>query len=287
MGRLGRGALRWRVLHPLYESRCSNAASGRLCQAIALAPDLGYPYCLLGTYEFTRNNLVGALDLAFEVYHRQPDDPEVAMRLAQFLLYCGLTRDAERYVLAAVDQDPVDGRKYVLLSALRFSQGDLLAAQAAGQTAVDLGWPSVFLAMVTAALGHNELAVEQYQLTRRQVDNILLPPVGSGPNSKTAMDAYWTAAKGVCSGEESDRLEYHRLLKQLYTTLPYNADSAICYPAIFTGNAELVFKSLGQRFTAANILGLMTLWADIDPIRQIWQHPQFPAFARESGLVSA
>lgn len=155
---------------------------------------------MLGTYEFTRNNLVGALDLAFEAYHRQSDDPEVAMRLAQFLLYCGLTRDAERYLLAAVDQDPVDGRKYVLLSALRFSQGDLLAAQAAGQTAVDLGWPSVFLAMATAALGHNELAVEQYQLTRRQVDNILLPPVGSGPNSKTAMDAYWTSAKGVCSG---------------------------------------------------------------------------------------
>lgn len=257
-------------------------------RAIALAPNLGYAYCLLGTYEFTRNNVVGALDLASEAYRRQPDNPEVAMRLASFLLFCGLTRDAERYVLAAVDQDPVDPRKYTLLSALRFSQGNFMAAQAAGQTAVDLGWPSVFLALATAALGQNNLAVEQYQLTKKLVNTIILPPVGSGPISDDAMDAYWTiAAKGVCSGEESDRVVYGLLLEQLYTTLPDNADNAICLPAIFTGNAELVFKSIGQRFTAANILGLMTLWADIDPIRRIWQHPQFPAFARRSGLVGA
>ena len=257
-------------------------------RAITLAPDLGNAYFLLGIHEFTRNNVVGALDLATEAYRRQPDNPEVAMRLAQFLLYCGRTRDAAPHTLAAVDQDPVDGRKYILLSALRFAQGDFLAAQAAGQTAVDLGWPSPWLALATAALGQNALAVEQYQLTKKLVNTILLPPVGSGPITDAQMDAYWlTAAKGICSGEESDRFVYTQLLEYLYVTLPDNADNAICLPAIFSGNAELVFKSLGQRVTVANVLGLMTLWNDIDPIRQIWQHPKFPDFARRTGLVSA
>jgi len=257
-------------------------------KAIALAPDLGYAYFLLGTYEFTRNNVVGALDLATEAYRRQPDNPDVAMRLAQFLLYCGRTRDAAPHILAAVDQDPVDGRKYVMLSALRFAEGDFLAAQAAGQTAVDLGWPSTWLALATAALGQNALAVEQFQLTKKLLNTMLLSSAGSGSGSEAESDAHWlTAAKGSCSGEESDRRAYHQLLEHFYATFPDNADNAICFPAIFSGHAELVFKSLGQRFTAANIIGLMTLWTDIDPIRQIWQHPKFPDFARRTGLIGA
>jgi hypothetical protein len=29
------------------------------------------------------------------------------------------------------------------------------------------------------------------------------------------------------------------------------------------------------------------LWADIDPIRQIWQHPEFIPFAQRIGMAAA
>jgi hypothetical protein len=32
---------------------------------------------------------------------------------------------------------------------------------------------------------------------------------------------------------------------------------------------------------------LMSIWADIDPIRQIWQHPEFIPFAQRIGMAAA
>jgi|GEM_PF-1393648 hypothetical protein len=31
----------------------------------------------------------------------------------------------------------------------------------------------------------------------------------------------------------------------------------------------------------------MMIWADVDPIHQVWQHPDFLAFADRTGLVAA
>jgi TolB-like protein len=268
-----------------------NAAALRMAdcarRAITISPQMGYPYAMLATYEWTQNNIVGALDLAFDAYRREPDNPAVAMRLGSFLIYCGRTRDATPYVKAAIDKDPVDPRKYGLLWAIHMGQGEWEAAQAAGQRVADLGWPSMYLALASAALGQYELAVEQYQLTKHLVNSIILPPVGSGPMTGEAMDAYWlVAAKGVCSGQQMDRQVYFQVLEMMYATLHDKADLAITGPAIFTGNAELLFKAFSHPITPANVLAFVSLWADVEPIRQIRQHPEFIAFARAIGMAA-
>lgn len=267
-----------------------NAAAARMAdcahKAIALSPGLGYPYALLGTYEWTRNNLVGGLDYAFEAYAREPSHPGVAMRVASFLLYCGRTSDAVPYVEAAIDKDPIDARKYALLWSVHFGQGELAEALKAGQRIVDLGWPAMYLAVTSAALGRHDLAIAQYQQTKQLVNTIILPPVGSGTMTDEAMDAYWLmAAKGVCSGNEADRQTYFQVLEMMHAMLPDKADLAITGPAIFTGNAELVFRAFGHHITAANMLSFVSLWADIEPMRQIWQHPEFIPFAQRIGMA--
>jgi hypothetical protein len=210
------------------------------------------------------------------------------MRVGSFLIYCGRTGDAVPYVKAALDQDPVDPRKYALLWAVHFGRGELDDALNAAQRVVDLGWPSTYLAFTSAALGRNDLAIEQYQLTKRLVNTMILPPVGSGTMSDEAMDAYWLiGAKGICSGQEADRQIYSQVLEMMYATLHDKADMAISGPAIFTGNAEMVFKTFGHHLTPANILSLLVLWADIDPIRRVWQHPEFIPFAQRIGMAAA
>lgn len=257
-------------------------------KAIVLAPQLGYPRALLAIYEWTRNNVVGAMDLVFEAYRRQPTHPGVAMRVGSFLLFLGRTSDAAPYVLAAIEQDPVDTRKYALLIAVHMGRGEFEAAVQVGQRSVDLGFPSVQLALALAATGQNNLAVEQYQLTKKLVNTFILPPVGSGPMTDEAMDAYWlVAAKGVCSGQEADRLIYHQLLNMMFATLHDKADMAIIAPSIMTGHVELVFKGLGLSLTPANMVWLAMLWIDIDPVRQIWQHPEFIPFAQRIGMTAA
>lgn len=257
-------------------------------KAIILAPQLGYPHALLAIYEWTRNNIVGAMDLVFEAYRREPTHPGVAMRVGSFLLFLGRTSDAAPYIMAAIEQDPVDTRKFALLIAVHLHRGEFEAAVQVGQRSVDLGWPSVQLGLAMAATGRHDLAVEQYQLTKKLVNTIILPPVGSGPMTDEAMDAYWlVAAKGVCSGQEADRLTYHQLLNMMFATLHDKADMAIIAPAIMTGHVELVFNGLGLRLTPANMVWLAMLWMDFDPIRQIWQHPDFIPFAQRIGMADA
>jgi len=269
-----------------------NGQSARMAEcaqrAIALSPQLAYPYSLLGLHELTRFNFLGALDYAFQAYRLEPGNPAVAMRLGSFLMFCGRTRDSAPYIKAAVEQDPVDGRKYSLLWGIQFCMGDLEAATASAQRMIDLGMMSIPLGVTSAALGNHEVAIEQYLLTQQKVNDIILPPVGIGVQTPEAMDAYWlVAAKGICSGREEDRQIYFQVLEILYAMLHDKSDLSISGPAVFTGNAELVFKTIGHSISPSNLLALVPFWADIDPIRRIWQHPEFIPFAQRIGMAAA
>ena len=268
------------------------AASARMAdcagRAIVLNPGLGYAYSLLGIHQWTLNNVVGALDLAMQGYALEPDNPAVVMRLGSFLLYIGRTSDAMRYVDAAIAQDPVDGRKFNLLAVGNFNLGRLQAARDAGQRLVDLGFPSMWLGVATAAAGHNALGVQQYQRTRELMNKVMFPPVGAAAMTPETMDAFWSmAAKGVCSGEADDRATYCQMLDFLHATLSDPSDPSIVLPAIFMGYADMAMKALSAAITPANMLCLSSVWADVEPIRRVWTDPEFIPFAQRMGMAAA
>jgi TolB-like protein/DNA-binding SARP family transcriptional activator len=257
-------------------------------KAIELSPKQGHAYAMLGLYEWTKNNAVGALDLAFKAYQLEPENPAVVIRLGSFLLYCGRTAEALPYIEAAIDQDPVDGRNYGMLCVAHLNLGNISDAISAGQRMADLGQPSLHLAAATAASGNHDLAVEQYQKTRLLMNSVIFPPAGTSPMSPEAMDAYWLlAARGIHSGLEEERQQYCQMLEMLHATLPDPGDPTIVWPAIWMGYAPMVFKTLGKQITPPNMVGLMSLWADVEPIRQTRIHPDFMDFAKRIGMVAA
>lgn len=257
-------------------------------KAIDLDPGQGHARAMLGIHRWTENDPVGALDLAHEAYRLEPDNPDVALRLGSFLLYIGRTREALAYLEAAIDQDPVNGRNFAMLSVAQLNLGNFDAAIAAGQRMVDLGMPSMWLAVATAASGDRKLAVEQYWQTRLLMNTVIFPPAGTRPLTGPALDTYWRiAARGVCSGRAVHRTLYCAMLDYLHATLPDASDTSIVAPAIWMGYAGMVFKTLGAQITPANMYCLMSLWADIDPIRKVRLHPDFMAFAEKVGLTAA
>ena len=269
-----------------------NARSARMAEcaakAIELDPGQGHARAMLGIHRWTQNDPVGALDLAFEASRLEPENADVTLRLGSFLLYIGRTRDALPYIEAAIDQDPVNGRNFAMLSVAHLNLGHLDEAIAAGRRMVDLGMPSMWLAVAMAAAGQHERAADEYRKTRFLINKTIFPPAGSTPLSGDALDAYWTlAANGVCSGRPESRLAYCAALDQLHTSLADPADTSIVMPAIWMGYGEMVFKTLGRNITPANVFGLMSLWADIEPIRKTRLHPDFMAFAERIGLVTA
>jgi hypothetical protein len=120
------------------------------------------------------------------------------------------------------------------------------------------------------------------------MNKTMFPPAGSRPLTGPALFTFWQiAARGVCSGRAVHRRMYCKLLEHLHATLHDPCDTSIVQPAVWMGYAELVFKTLGRQITPANMFCLMSLWADIEPIRKTRMHPDFMAFAERTGLVTA
>jgi len=266
----------------------SRKAAECALRAVELDPGQGHALAIRGIDEWTRRNPAGALDLAFEAYAREPHNADVASRLGSFLLYVGRTRDALPFVEAAIRQDPVYGRNYAMLMAAHFNLGEHEAAIAAGRRMVDLGMPGMWLAVVMAALGDHKAAQETYYASRMLMNTVILPPAGTQPMGDEARDAYWSvAARGVCSGRAEDRAAYCLMLDGLHAAMPDPHDPSIVFPAIWMGHANLVMKIYSERIHPANVFGLMSLWADVDPIRRTREDPQFIEFAEKIGLVEA
>ena len=268
------------------------AKSSRMAEcalkAIELDSSQGHARAMLGIHRWTENDPVGALDLAHEAHRLEPDNPDVTLRLGSFLLYIGRTREALPYIEAAIEQDPVNGRNFAMLSVAHLNLGNIDQAIAAGQRMVDLGMPSMWLAVATAASGNRKLAVEQYWQTRLLMNTVIFPPAGTRSLPAPALNTYWRiAARGVCSGRTVHRKVYCAMLDYLHATLPDPCDTSIVAPAIWMGYSEMVFKTLGTQITPANMYCLMSLWADIEPIRQTRLHPDFLPFAERIGLVAA
>ncbi len=267
--------------------RCQKAA-GYAEKALRLSPQQAHARIVLAFYAWTQNDIVGALDLAFEAYRLEPNNPDVLNRVGSFLLYCGRSRDALPYIEASIDQDPVNGRSYAMLSGVHLNLGNFDVAIDAGQRMVDLGFPSLWLAAALAVSGDKDAAVETYQLTKKLMNTVIFPPAGSAPLDPDAMDAYWLmAAKGLWGGEDQDRKNYCMVLEMLHATLHDPYDTTITLPAIWMGQAQMVFKTLGQQITTANFFSFMSLWTDAEPINQVRLHPDFMDFAERIGMVAA
>jgi TolB-like protein len=257
-------------------------------KAMAIKPNLGQAYGLLALHEFTRNNIVGSLDLAFEAIEVEPNNPAVAVRIGGLLLFCGLTRLGMPFLDRAIDQDPVDGRHYMVRSAGQLNLGDIDASIADAQRCVDLGFPSIWLGVALTAAGEHARAVEAYQQSRYAIANSIPPPSGTGPMPPAMIDAYWdVAARGVCSGKPEDREAYCRTLDFLHLSMQDKEHQAITLPAVFMGYSEMLFKTMGTRITLQNLACLMSIWTEIEPMRRIWQHEEFIPFAQRIGMVEA
>lgn len=255
-------------------------------KAIEILPTQGHALVLLGIQKWTQNDPLAALDLAFEAYRLEPNNSEVLARLGSFLAYCGLTQQSIPYIAAAAEQDPLNGRHLVHLSTALLNMGDVAAARRVGEKIVAVGFPSLWLGVASAAAGEHELAVKQYAQTRLMMNSIMTAPTGHIPMTAQEWDAYWdVVSKGVCSGQEQDRLKYCQILETMYATLSDKSDITIVLPAIWLGNAAMVFKTVGQQITPGSMGALISLWSDIEPIRQVRFHPDFMAFAKKIGLL--
>lgn len=258
-------------------------------RALELDPRQGHAKIVLAFEQWTLDNPCGAIDLGFEALSLEPENPDVLNRLGSFLMYIGRTKDALPYIEASIAQDPVNGRSYLMLANAYLNLGRIEDSIAAGERMVSLRFPSMYLGLAYAAAGDRERAVEAYRRTQELMSKNVLPsPDGAAKPSQAMVDAYWDiGSKGVCSGDQAARDAYAAILNFMHTSLHDPYDSSICWPAIWIGDAQLVFKTLGRQITPANFYCLCSLWSDAVREPAVRQDPGFIDFARKIGLDRA
>ncbi|MEM6584498.1 MAG: tetratricopeptide repeat protein, partial [Pseudomonadota bacterium] len=270
--------------------RVKHSGEGARCarRAIELDPNQGHAYSVLGVHEWTSFNPSKALDYSLEAYARDPGSSDVASRLGACLLYLGKAREALPYIEAAVERDPIYIRNFAMLVSAHLANGNFEEARQAGERMADLGGVRMYLALAQFALGEYEAAVESHYYNRILLGTMFMRPPGMPEMDEAARDAYFGfAARGIFSGDEGSRAAYCQMLNGLHATMADPYDSTITMPAIWMGHSELVMKIYSECIHPANMFGLMSLWIDIEPIRQIRLHPDFMAFAEKIGMVEA
>ena len=270
--------------------RVEQSAEAARCarRAIALDPGQGHAFSILGIHEWTQFNPARGLEMAFEAYARTPNDAGVCSRLGSCLLYLGKAREALPYVEAAVDRDPVYGRNYAMLTSAYLCLGETEKALAAGRRMVDLGVPPIWLALAQSVSGDHEAAVQSHYGNRIFLGTTIMRPPGMPPMDDAARDAYFSfGARGMYSGKAEDRAAYCQMLDGLHATMPDPYDTTIIFPAIVMGHSDLVMKAFCECIHPANMIGLMSLWIDKDPINRTIRHLDFMDFAERIGMVEA
>jgi TolB-like protein len=254
-------------------------------KAMSLAAKNGHAMVLLGIYKLIQKDPLGALDLAFKAHRIEPNNPEVTARLGALLGYCGLTKQSLPFIVAAAEQDPLDVRHLIHLTTALLNIGDIEGSQLAAYKLTKLGMLSLHLGVATYAAGDYELAVKHYQQSRLMTSALAAMLLSKSDMSEQELDEYWdTVSKGVCSGQAQDREKYCRLLDYMYATMENKYGSQIAIPAVWLGYAPMVFQTLGEQILPSTFPALQSIWADIEPIRQIRLHPDFMQFAQGIGL---
>ncbi|MEM7689553.1 MAG: hypothetical protein AAF291_11075 [Pseudomonadota bacterium] len=257
-------------------------------RALSLDPAQGHAFSILGIHEWTHFKPADALEMAFEAYARDPNDADVCSRLGSCLLYLGKAKEALPYIEAAVDRDPVYARNYAMLASAWLALGEYENAVTAGKRMADLGAPALWLPLAQMANGEFEGAVKSHFDIRIHLGTAIMRPPGMPPVDDAARDAYFhMAAHGLYSGEEEARARYCQVIDGLHAAMPDPYDSSIAWPAIWMGHSELAMKVYSECIHPANMVGLMNLWIDIDPINRTIRHPDFMAFAQRIGMVEA
>ncbi len=208
-------------------------------------------------------------------YHR-------AWRHGYCLAVIGRIRDAMPFLKRAVELDPLQGRNLGILAQAFLCVGDYDTAEIHARRALELGYLGAVHMYATAAhaRGEHELAVERLLAESVKFGGLFWPEY-------TTPELWRFAAQGFYSGNPEDREPIVRGMKMVSQASSRKDELSAVSCFALTGASEEFFEAYGPNPHPGSSLMLLSLWTDIEPVRQIREHPGFPAFAKRIGLLTA
>lgn len=250
--------------------------------ALALEPTLGFPLTLIALEQFTKGNIVEAIDLTQEAYRRDPHCPEVVLRLGYFFAAIGHTKRAVPYVEEAVALDPVQGRNFQILATLKLANGDLEEAERHAKRAFDMQhhFGCETYAAIAFARGDYALAGERLLEGRSYLEGFL--------GDQFVDPAVWQKiVAGAYSPDQATREALGEWIKTLLHVPGTPPSIPLAQAIVRTGPASAFFDIIGDTPPPGTHGTLLSIWGETPNCLEIRTHPRFPVFAETMGMVAA
>lgn len=242
---------------------------------------------IIAQEKFIEGDVVTAIDLLKIAFEQQPNSPEISSELGCYFLAIGLVKLAMPYLEKAVALDPVQGRPIQVLAIAKLSNGDLEEAHRLSKRALDLGYAYAVdtYAAVAYAMGDGELAMARMMsLPQNTLNNL-------GP-SFSKKETWEMGIKGFYGGDEAAS----KFMAQSAFAMINNPDImdedspaelllAMCL--LRGGGAKELFAFIGDAPPPGSHAVLLNLWGEGRPYSQIYNHPDFLAFAGRIGFAKA
>jgi len=250
-------------------------------RALDLKPDLAFAKILLAITEFTKGNIVSAIELNEEALVLDPANPEVVMRLGYFYAGIGLTQKAIPILEEAVALDPAQGRNLQILALAKLNNGDLEEADKLAKRAIDLHHYFAYdtHAAIAFAKGEREAGVQRMIAGRDWMLSMF--------DDRFDADAWEHSCRMALSADRSDRLLLAQWLVSLLGDFESTPEVPLLQGLVRCGAADLLFKVMEDCLPVGRHGSYLSLWADTEPCRDIYHHPKFLKFAEQIGMRAA
>ena len=251
-------------------------------RALAIDPTRGFALTLIALEQFTLGNIVEAITMAEEAYAREPENPEVVLRLGYFFAVIGLTARAIPLIEKAVSLDPVQGRNYQILATVKLNNGDLDEADKLAKRAIDLQhhFGCETYAAAAFAKGDNALAGQRLLQGRKYLAEFL--------GDKFVDDVVWVKIiADAYSHDYTTRQKLGQWIKTLLFVPGTPPSIPLAQSIVRTGPPEAFFEIMGEVPPPGTHGTLMCIWAHTEICLKIRNHPDFTPFAKRMGMLPA
>ena len=242
-------------------------------RAVAIRPGLAQAHAALGWIAVHRRDYLGMQEHFDRAMQLDADDLQVLQGYANGLFAVGRADEAVPLLERLVAADPVQPLSHFFLATAYLMLGDVSAAEKSAQTAYDLGFGGANLPLSDVARLKGDLeAARRY--TSKHIRSRLA-------NDFTT-DEIETLVNGL-AGIENQRDPAVRLIEQALSGGDYA--NRIHFPAYLVQleEPELALTLFAQNHFAVDLPFWVALWSPFGLATR--QHPDFPAFAENIGLV--
>ncbi len=251
-------------------------------RALTLDPELAIGHYVRGLIHESEADYAAAMDAIATAHRLEPQNPFIAIRYGYYLALLGQLELGVEMMSQGLRLDPTDAAGVANLGYIKLTLGDLNEAERLIRRAYDLGFKPAggMLSAVLQKQGRVDESMAVWREYGAAVTGRYLPEF-EAPEA-------WATFGDALQGRNADAREWAiDVFRDYFSQADSRTNTYRLYTLVQLGEPAEAMRLLLESPYPINAGFVASIWQDIHGFPALRQHPDFPDFARDIGLVNA